>query len=143
MQAFNKLHNDDLGKLVLRLTVGGLMLFHGYSKLTAFSATVESLGGMLKAQGWPSFIAYGVFLGEVVAPLLILVGYFSRPAAIVLLFNMIVAVLMAHTNDFLKLQEKSGAWALEVQAFYFFGALAVLFLGSGKYSLSRGAGTWD
>lgn len=142
MQAFNKLHNDDLGKLVLRLTVGGLMLFHGYQKLTAFGAAAEKLGGMLEAKGWPSFIAYGVFIGEVVAPLLIVAGYFTRPAALVLFINMIFAIWLAHSGDIFKLTN-NGGWSLELQGFYLFGALAILFLGAGKYSVSRGAAPWD
>jgi putative oxidoreductase len=138
MQAFNKLHNDDLGKLVLRLTVGGLMLFHGYGKLKG----VDMIGGMLEGHGLPSFFKYGVYLGELVAPLLLIIGYFTRPAAIVLMINMIVAVALAHPGDILSLNDH-GIWKLELHAFYFFGAFAVLFLGAGKYSASRGAGTWD
>lgn len=143
MQAFSKLHNDDLGKLILRLTIGGLMLFHGYAKLSHFSAAMDGIGGDLQAKGLPSFIAYGVIIGEVLVPLLIVAGYFTRPAAIVLMFNMIVAVWLRHAGQLFELTPKSGGWAIELQGFYFFGALTLLFLGAGKYSVSRGAGTWD
>jgi putative oxidoreductase len=138
MQALNKLHNDDFGKLVLRLTVGGLMLFHGIGKLKG----VDMIGNMLEAHNLPAFLKYGVYLGELVAPVLLIVGYFTRPAAIVLMINMIVAIALAHRDDVLSLNEY-GIWKLELHGFYFFGALAILFLGAGKYSASRGAGTWD
>jgi putative oxidoreductase len=143
MQAFNKLHNDDLGKLVLRLTVGGLMMFHGIAKLSDGFETVRKIGGGLAGKGLPEFIAYGVLIGEVIVPILLIVGYFTRPAAIILILNMIVAIWLAHPQDFFKLSAQGGAWALELQGFYLFGALAILFLGAGKYSVSRGAGTWD
>ena len=54
---------NDLGLLVLRLTMGGLMLFHGVHKLTH---GVGFIGDMLAGMGLPSFIAYGALLGEVV-----------------------------------------------------------------------------
>ncbi len=63
-----RLSHDDAGKLLLRLAVGGLMLFHGIHKLID---GVDGISGMLAAQGLPGFIAYGVLVGEVVAPLLV------------------------------------------------------------------------
>ena len=86
-----KLSCDDLGKLLLRLAVGGLMLFHGLHKLFG---GVGFISGMLVEKGLPGFIAYGVLIGEVVAPILIIVGLFTRPAALVQAFTMIVAWLM-------------------------------------------------
>ena len=59
-----RLSHDDAGKLLLRLAVGGLMLFHGIHKLID---GVDGISGMLAAQGLPGFIAYGVLVGEVVA----------------------------------------------------------------------------
>lgn len=130
---------DNLGRLILRLTVGGLMLTHGIPKL--FSG-VEGIAEMLAAHNLPGFIAYGVYVGEVIAPLLIIVGYYTRPAAAVLAFNMIVAVGLAHRQDIFRLTDHY-AWALELHAFYFFGAVAVALFGAGAWSLSGGAGKWD
>ena len=56
---------DDLGKLVLRLCLGVLLLLHGISKLRY---GVDWLAGPLGARGLPSFVSYGVYLGEVLAP---------------------------------------------------------------------------
>ncbi len=42
---------DDIGKLVLRLTLGGLILLHGISKV---KNGVEGIAGMLQAQGLPA-----------------------------------------------------------------------------------------
>lgn len=66
LNAVNKtLSHEDAGKLLLRLAVGGLMLFHGLHKLID---GVDGISGMLVAKGLPGFIAYGVLVGEVVAP---------------------------------------------------------------------------
>ena len=66
-----RLSHDDAGKLLLRLAVGGLMLFHGIHKLID---GVDGISGMLAAQGLPGFIAYGVLVGEVVAPCLLILS---------------------------------------------------------------------
>lgn len=125
--------NIDLGILVLRLSVGGMMLMHGIAKLIHGSAGIEK---MLEASGLPSFIAYGVYVGEVIAPLLIILGLGTRAAAAVFAFNMVVAVAMAHAGDILSLSA-TGGWMIELQALYFFGALALVFTGGGKYAISK------
>lgn len=134
------LNNTDLGLLIFRLTVGGLMLFHGYSKLTGGVSGIES---MLVGKGMPGFIAYGVYVGEVVTPLLMMIGLFTRPAALIFAFNMIAAVGLAHSGDFLAFNDRSGAPVLELQYFYFFTAIALAFTGSGKYAVSKGKGKFD
>jgi putative oxidoreductase len=82
---------------------------------------------------------YGVYIGEVVAPLLILVGLFTRPAALIVAINMIVAVLLAHTSQFFTLNE-TGGWALELQGMFFFAAVTVALLGAGRYSIGGANG---
>ena len=76
------------------------------------------------------------------APVLILVGFKSRVAAAVLAFNMVVAVALAHAGDVFTLG-KHGQWGIELQGLYLFGAVAIVLLGAGRYSVSRGAGRWD
>ena len=73
------LHNDALGKLILRLTVGVLTLFHGVEKITN-PGTVDYIGGVLANSGLPSFLAYGVYVGEVIAPLMVVLGIYCRYA---------------------------------------------------------------
>jgi putative oxidoreductase len=137
MSMDQKLRSDDLGKLVLRIAVGGMMLFHGVDKLQHGHAGIAS---MLVAKGLPTAGAYGVYIGEVVAPILVLVGFWTRPAAAVMAFNMLVATWLAHSADVFKIGEH-GEWAIEPPMFYFLGALALLFMGPGRFSItgSRGA----
>jgi len=122
---------DDAGKLLLRAVLAILLLFHGVSKL---SGGIGFITGMLQGLGLPAFLGYGVYIGEVVAPLLILVGLYTRPAALVVAINMVVALLLAHTSQFFTLSD-TGGWALELQGMYLGGALAVALLGAGRYSL--------
>jgi putative oxidoreductase len=131
------LAKDDLGKLILRLVVGGLMLFHGLHKL--FDG-VGPIKGMLASHGLPEFIAYGVLIGEVVAPCLVILGVLTRPAALVLAFTMVVAWLLVGTDKTFML-DKTGAWAIESLVYFFLGAIAVMFSGAGRYSLA-GNSAW-
>ncbi len=129
---------NDFGLLILRLSIGGLMLFHGVSKVFA---GVEGIAGMLDTKGIPGFVAYGVFVGELIAPLLIFVGYRTRLAALVLSVNMLVILFLAHANDLLALSPHGG-WKPELSGLYLFGALALLFTGSGKIAISNSS-RWD
>ena len=131
-----KLTCDDLGKLLLRLAVGGLMLFHGLHKLFG---GVGFISGLLVEKGLPGFIAYGVLIGEVVAPILIIVGLFTRPAALVLAFTMIVAWLMVGTGKTFAL-DAVGAWAIESLVYFFIGSLAGAFFGAGGGAGGEGPG---
>ncbi len=127
------LHNPDLAKLLLRLAVGVMMLFHGYSKLMHGVGFIE---GMLESKGLPAFLAYGVYLGELVAPALLIIGYQTRIAAGFLIFTMLTAIYLVHADELLALT-KHGALELEVIYFYILTSLAIIFLGSGKYSIDR------
>lgn len=130
--------NQHLALLILRLTLGFLLLLHGVAKI---SGGVEGIGRRMTASGLPEFFAYGVYVGEVIAPLLLIVGYRTRLAALVFSFNMLVAALLAHADDIFSLNDK-GAWAIELIGLYFFGALALFFSGGGKYALST-SNRWD
>ena len=130
---------DDTGKLVLRAALSILLLFHGVSKLIG---GVGFIAGILAKAGLPPAIGYLVYIGEVVAPLLMLFGLYTRPAALVVAINMIVAVLLVHTGQFFTMSQ-TGGWALELQAFYFATAVAVALLGAGRYSVGGLRGKWN
>jgi putative oxidoreductase len=130
---------DDEGKLLLRVVLSLMLLFHGISKL---SGGIGPIQGMLQGAGLPAIFGYGVYIGEVVAPLLMLVGLFTRAAALIVAVNMIVAVLLAHTAQFFTLNG-TGGWALELQGMYFGAALAVALLGAGRYSLGGANGRFN
>jgi len=131
--------SQELGKLVLRLTLGLLLILHGIAKLRG---GIEGITGMVTQAGLPPAVAYLVYVGEVIAPILIVLGLFTRVAALVVMVNMVVAVSLAHVSQ-LATMSKSGGWALELQGFYFFSALALVLLGAGRYSVGGAAGRWN
>lgn len=127
------LKQDDLAKLLLRLCVGGLMFFHGVAKIGSDSSIIF-IKGMLMLKGFPEWFAYGVFIGELIAPVFMVLGVQSRIAGLVMAVNMVFAVYLAHMGDLFSLGTHGG-WELELQAFYLVGGLVVMFLGSGKYAV--------
>ena len=124
---------DALGKLILRLTVGILMLFHGVAKLNN-PGSIAFIGKQLTAVDLPAYIAHGVYVGEIIAPLMLIFGYRTRLASLITALTMIVAIGLVHRNELLDLGQHGG-WALELQAFYLFGSLAITCLGSGRIAI--------
>jgi putative oxidoreductase len=124
---------EDTGKLILRLTVGVLMLLHGVAKV---SGGVGGIGGMLQSAGLPAALAYGAYVGEVLAPLLVIIGFYARIGALIMVVNMLFAIGLAHMKDIFLLT-KTGGWAIELQAFFLFTALAVALIGPGRYAINR------
>ena len=130
---------DDAGKLLLRLLLSILILFHGVSKLIG---GVGFIGGMLAKAGLPAGLGYLVYIGEVIAPLLILFGVFTRAAALVVVVNMLVALMLVHTRQFFTLND-TGGWALELQGMYLGAAVTVALLGAGRYSVGGVRGRFN
>ncbi|AGN87926.1 MULTISPECIES: DoxX family protein [Enterobacteriaceae] len=133
LNSVNKMFShEDFGRLLLRLMVGGLMLFHGLHKLIG---GIDGIAGMLAAKGLPGFIAYGVLIGEVLCPILLILGVLTRPAALVLAFTMVVAWLLVGVGKTGSL-DATGAWAIESMVYYFIAALVIAFIGAGRYSVA-------
>lgn len=129
----NLLHDDAFGKLIIRLSVGILILFHGAAKML-HPDTLGFIRSMLEGAGLPDALAYGVYVGEIIAPLMIVLGVYCRLGALVVVVNMLFAIWLAHADDIFSLTDHGG-WALELQGFYLFTALALVFLGSGRYAI--------
>ena len=127
---------ESLGKLVLRITIGGLMLFHGYAKIKGGVGGIE---GMLEGHGLPTAMAYGVYVGEVVVPILMIVGLFTRLSSLVFVFNMVVAIALGHSTELLSLGEYGG-WKVELPILYLLGALAIVLIGPGNFALGKKTG---
>ncbi len=123
------LHQPDLGRLLLRLTLGFLLLFHGLSKVIHGIGPIE---GLVTAHGLPAALAWGVFIGEIVAPLMLIAGYQTRVAATLVIINMIFAIVLAHTHELMALKS-NGGWALELQALFLMNAVVILLLGPGRH----------
>lgn len=129
------MNNDlnDTGKLVLRLTLGILILLHGIAKLTH---GIEPIEGMVTGMGMPAFIAYGVYAGEVVGPLLLVIGFYARVGAALIAINMLFAIALAHTSELTSLTQ-TGGWALELQGMFLFTAIALMLMGPGRFGVNQ------
>ena len=130
---------EDAGKLLLRVALGALLLAHGLTKLVGGPGFV--LDVVAKA-GLPTVLGYGVYIGEVVAPLLLIAGVWTRAAGAIVAVNMVFAVLLVHVGQLFTLSE-TGGWALELQGLYLAAAVAVALIGAGRYSVGGTAGRWN
>ena len=121
----------DAALFLLRLVLGLLMLLHGISKLPT---PPGFLSDALAKFGLPAVLAYGVYLGEIVGPVLIIIGVWTRVGAFLIAANMLVAVLLAHMGDLFQIAPQGG-YKLELQAMYLFTAVALMLTGAGRYSI--------
>ena len=118
---------EALGLLFLRLSIGGLMLFHGVDKV--FNG-IGPIKGILLGRGWPEVFAYGVYLGEFLAPILILIGLKVRVSGLLVAFTMLVAIFLSNTPFFSL--TKHGGLASELALLYLLGGVCLFCLGGGK-----------
>jgi len=129
----NQAAMQDFGKLVLRIALGALILLHGISKLKNGLGPIE---GMVVAHGFPGFVAYGVLVGEVLAPLMLLFGVYARIGAVIVAVNMLFAFALAHMGQLGQLNDQGG-WALELQGMFLFTAIAIVLIGPGRYAINQ------
>jgi len=129
----NQTTMQDLGKLSLRVALAMLIILHGIAKL---KGGLEPIEGMLAAHGLPTFLAYGALVGEVLAPLMVLFGFYARIGAGIIVINMLFAFALVHLAQLGQLNEQGG-WAVELQAMYLAAAIAVVLLGPGRYALNQ------
>ncbi|MEZ4904271.1 MAG: DoxX family protein [Spirosomataceae bacterium] len=115
----------DTALLMLRIFVPLLLIPHGYDKLLSF------LEG---AVNFPDPLHIGVrfshalaVLGEVVAPLFIILGLFTRIAAVIEMGHFLVVAFLMHANE--PLADKEHA------LLYLIPYTVILLTGAGRYSL--------
>ena len=123
--------NEDIGKLILRFSIAALMLFHGFSKL--FNG-IDGIKFLVTNAGLPEFIAYGVYMGEVVFPILIILGLFTRISSLFFALTMVFAIFLAHSSELFVLEE-TGGLLIELPLIYLLTSISIMFIGAGKYSL--------
>ena len=129
----NQSRFGDIGKLIVRMMVGVLMLLHGLHKILN-PGSLDSIRNMLASISLPSLLAYGVYFGEVVGALMVILGVYSRIGGLLIAGNMLFALALAHRAQIFTLTNMGG-WALELQGFFLLSGLAIIFLGSGRFAL--------
>lgn len=122
------LANPELGLLILRAWLGlTMMLNHGLPKLTHFAETMEKFPDPFGI-GVKYSLGLAVF-AEVVCSALVVIGFFTRPAALMLTITMGTAFSLVHKGS-LAMGPGSG----ELSFIYLAGFLALLFAGAGRFS---------
>ena len=125
--------NDSIGKLVLRVVLSVTILLHGIGKLLHGIDFIEQT---VQASGLPAAFAYGVYVGEIIAPLMVIAGLYARIGAAIIAINMAVALFLVHAGELFTLNDQGG-WAIELQALMLFSAVAIAFMGPGKFACNQ------
>jgi len=123
----------DAARLLLRIALGLLVLLHGIAKLRGGMGGIER---MVESAGLPGVLAYGVLVGEVLAPLMVLLGFHARLGGALVAVNMLFAIALAHLGELDRLAA-GGGWALELQGMFLATAVAIALLGPGRYGINQ------
>jgi putative oxidoreductase len=81
---------NEIGALILRVTLGALLLIHGIVK---FQGGIENIVGWFGSIGLPGFMAYGVALLEIVGGIALIIGLGTRIVSALIAVLMIGAIL--------------------------------------------------
>ena len=125
--------NDHAGRLLLRLGIGFTLLLHGVAKV-GDKPTLAAISERLELWHLPGWLCYGVFAGELIAPVLILLGAYVRLSSVVVALNLVAAIVLFQTDHVFELGT-GGGWHLEREVMWLAGALSLIFMGGGRYGL--------
>ncbi|MEN3322127.1 DoxX family protein [Mariniflexile soesokkakense] len=115
----------DLGLLILRIGFVSMMLTHGIPKINSlFESPIKFADPIGLGESTSLILA---LIGEVVAPILVLIGFKTKIATIPTIITMFVAAFAIHATDPLNVKEKA--------LLFLFGFLVIFFTGAGKYSI--------
>jgi putative oxidoreductase len=129
--------NSDLGLLIIRVTLGGIIFFHGFHKLT--HGLDEQIGDLVSG-GLPGQLIYFVYVSEVLAPVLIVLGVLTRLSSVSIIATMIVVFYVLPFPIGL---DAHGALTIESQLFFLLLPIALFFTGPGRYTLKKNnSGNW-
>lgn len=131
LKKFGGDRSHDIGIFALRLIVGLSFVLHGWMKAQSMPGVIMFFASL----GLPAFVAYLVMAVELVGGILILVGYFTEYVTLPIVINMTCAVVLTSMKSGMKQGAILGGHELEL--LLLFGALALAFIGGGKYSLDR------
>nr|WP_314477789.1 DoxX family protein [uncultured Campylobacter sp.] len=126
--------NFNLGILFARLGLGICLFMHGLAKILHGIGGVKSI---LTKAGLPEIIAYGSYAGEIFAPLMIILGIFSRIAALLVIGTSLTIMYAYHGLGNLLELTNAGGFKAEILYLYIALSLCIIFSGSGKYAIRK------
>ena len=116
---------SDLGLLILRIGFAGMMLTHGIPKINMLFESPIKFADPFGVGETATLILD--LIGEVVAPIFILIGYKTQLASIPSIITMFVAAFVIHAADPFGVKEKA--------LLFLVGFLVIFLMGAGKYSI--------
>jgi len=125
--------SQNIGKLILRFSIGFLLLFHGVHKLKYGVAYITKL---LESQHIITWLAYGSYIIEIIAALFLIIGWKSRIWASLIALYMLVAIYLTKYSHLFSLST-NGALSIEREVLFFMGAFTIVLLGSGRYAIHQ------
>ena len=126
--------NFDLGILFARLGLGVCLFMHGFAKISHGIGGVKSI---LTKAGLPEIVAYGSYIGEVVAPIMIILGILSRIGALLVISTSLTIIYAYHGLGNLLELTNAGGFKTEILYLYIALSLCIIFNGSGKYAIRK------
>ena len=118
------------GAFLLRLTLGVMFLAHAWLKLAVF--TVPGFAGFLGQVGLPAWLAWPIILAELTGGAAILLGVYSRLAALALT-PVLLGALAIHAPNGWVFNAPNGGW--EYPAVLTLIAVAHALVGDGALAL--------
>lgn len=126
---------SDVGKFILRLGVGGLMIFHGVFKLIhGFDFIINQLS----ANGLPKWLWLGVPVGEIVAPFFLIIGFATRMSGALIAFTMFMTFFLVKGMSGFSIDPNTGGLNAELNILFLMSSLAITLIGPGSIRLYKG-----
>jgi putative oxidoreductase len=127
-------------KLLVRVTVAGLILFHTYGVVMGEQAIRDTLAR------WniPLELVWTCLIFEGIGPIMVILGIYARIGAWLMVFWMVMAFALAHvdTGHLTEFDVVRNAWRVEGPFFFLILSIIVALQGAGRYSLNIG-GKWN
>ena len=134
MRSFSSAPRVDVALLLLRVAIAVVVFFHGIFKLRH---GVAWIGGPLGKVGLPAWLAYGTYVAEVLAPVLLMFGILARWAALAIAVDMLMAIVLVLRPRVFMINKSGGGWGIELEALIGLCALAIAIAGSGRFAVLR------
>lgn len=121
---------SDFGILIIRLFIGLRIIYGSFDNIISWNRMME-FSNFLEVNNLPLpiFCAVLSVYAQLICAILILIGYKTRFAAFILVFNFIVAIVIVHSNDSIEVMTPALA-----MLFISFG---LLFTGAGKWAIEK------
>ena len=125
---------NDYGVTLLRVSLGLMWIAHALLKLLVF--TLPGTAQFFDSVGYPGWLAYPVFVAELVGGAMLVLGIYARQVSLILVPVMLGAAWVHLPNGWL-FTAKNGGW--EYPVFLAVASVAQWSIGDGAFALRRSA----